>query len=40
MDEVKKYIIGEKPFIQKKVVWGQAKQIIKEIESLIAAQIL
>ena len=34
MDEVKKYIIGEKPFIQKKVVWGQAKQIIKEIESV------
>lgn len=33
MDDMK-YEIGGKTFIQKRLVWGQAKQLIKEIEGV------
>jgi len=34
MADVKKYVIGEKTFIQRRLVWGQVKQLIKEIEGV------
>ena len=34
MEEEMKYEIGGKNFIQKRLVWGQAKQLIKEIEGV------
>ena len=34
MNDVKHYVIGEQPFIQKKLCWGQVLQIIKEVENV------
>lgn len=31
---MKKYVVGDKTFIQKAVVWGQVKQLIGEIEGV------
>lgn len=33
-EEEKKYVVGGKSFVQRKLVWGQAKQLIREIEGV------
>ena len=30
----KEYVIGDRKFVQKRLVWGQARQLIKEIEGV------